>query len=29
MPAIPDVSETDVAAITAYVRWLQREAGID
>jgi mono/diheme cytochrome c family protein len=29
MPAIPGPDRDDVAAITAYVRWLQREAGID
>ena len=28
MPAQPQVSESDVAAIVAYVRWVQREAGI-
>lgn len=28
MPAQPQVSEADVAAIVAYVRWVQREAGV-
>src|SRR5918999_4179714 len=28
MPAQPQVSESDVAAIVAYVRWIQREAGV-
>jgi mono/diheme cytochrome c family protein len=28
MPKINGVSDADVKAITAYVRWLQREAGI-
>jgi mono/diheme cytochrome c family protein len=28
MPAQPQVSESDVAAIVAYVRWVQREAGV-
>lgn len=29
MPPVPDVSRDDVTRIVAYVRWLQREAGID
>ena len=29
MPPVPDVDSTDVAEITAYVRWLQRQAGIE
>ncbi|MFW6202389.1 MAG: c-type cytochrome [Gemmatimonadota bacterium] len=29
MPPVPGVSRDDVAEITAYVRWLQREAGIE
>jgi len=29
MPPVPGVSEPDVVAIVAYVRWLQRQAGID
>jgi mono/diheme cytochrome c family protein len=28
MPAQPQVSESDAAAIVAYVRWVQREAGV-
>jgi mono/diheme cytochrome c family protein len=28
MPAQPQVSEADVAAIVGYVRWVQREAGV-
>jgi mono/diheme cytochrome c family protein len=28
MPAQPQVSESEVAAIVAYVRWIQREAGV-
>jgi mono/diheme cytochrome c family protein len=28
MPAQPQVSEEDLAAIVAYVRWVQREAGV-
>ncbi len=28
MPAQPQVSEADVAAIVAYVRWVQRETGV-
>ncbi len=28
MPAQPHVSEADVAAIVAYVRWVQRETGV-
>jgi len=28
MPAQPQVSESDVAAIVAYVRWVQRETGV-
>jgi mono/diheme cytochrome c family protein len=28
MPPIPGLSENDVARITAYIRWLQRQAGI-
>ncbi len=28
MPAQPQVTESDVAAIVAYVRWVQRESGI-
>jgi mono/diheme cytochrome c family protein len=28
MPAQPQVSESDVAAIVSYVRWVQREAGV-
>jgi mono/diheme cytochrome c family protein len=28
MPAQPHVSETEVAAIVGYVRWMQRETGI-
>lgn len=28
MPPIPGVSPEEVAAITRYIRWLQREAGI-
>ncbi|MCS6801130.1 MAG: cytochrome c [Chloroflexota bacterium] len=28
MPPIPGVSADEVAAITRYIRWLQREAGI-
>jgi mono/diheme cytochrome c family protein len=28
MPAVPGITEEEVAAITAYVRWLQRRAGI-
>ena len=28
MPAQPQVSQADVAAIVAYVRWIQREAGV-
>ncbi|MFW6078131.1 MAG: c-type cytochrome [Gemmatimonadota bacterium] len=29
MPPVPGVSREEVAEITAYVRWLQREAGIE
>jgi cytochrome c len=29
MPPVSGVSESDIAAITAYVRWLQREMGIE
>ena len=29
MPSVDGVSDADVAAITAYVRWLQREMGIE
>jgi mono/diheme cytochrome c family protein len=29
MPAVPGISRDEVAAITAYVRWLQRAAGIE
>ncbi len=29
MPPVPGLSEDDVASIVAYVRWLQREAGIN
>lgn len=29
MPAVTGIGEADVAAIVAYVRWLQREAGIE
>lgn len=29
MAPVPGVSEADVAAITAYIRWLQRQAGIE
>lgn len=29
MPAIPGLTRDEVAAITGYVRWLQRSAGID
>jgi mono/diheme cytochrome c family protein len=29
MPPIPGVDEGQVARITAYVRWLQRQAGIE
>ncbi len=28
MPAQPQVSEADMTAIVAYVRWVQREAGV-
>jgi mono/diheme cytochrome c family protein len=28
MPAIPELTQSQVADITAYVRWLQEEAGI-
>jgi mono/diheme cytochrome c family protein len=28
MPAQPQVSESDMAAIVAYVRWVQRETGV-
>ncbi len=28
MPPVPGVSEADVQQITAYIRWLQRSAGI-
>ena len=28
MPAQPQVTEADMAAIVAYVRWVQREAGV-
>ena len=28
MPAQPQVTETEVAAMVAYVRWVQRETGI-
>ena len=28
MPPVPGLGEAEVAAITAYVRWLQRQAGI-
>ena len=28
MPPQPQVGDTDVAAIVAYVRWVQREAGV-
>jgi mono/diheme cytochrome c family protein len=28
MPAVPGLDEGQVASITAYVRWLQRQAGI-
>ena len=28
MPPVSGVSESDIAAITSYVRWLQREMGI-
>lgn len=29
MPAVPGLTRDDVTAITAYVRWLQRAAGIE
>jgi hypothetical protein len=29
MPPVPGVDEAAVARITAYVRWLQRKAGIE
>lgn len=29
MPPQPQVSDAEVAAITAYVRWVQRQVGID
>ena len=29
MPAVPGVTPEDLAAVTGFVRWLQREAGID
>ncbi|MGH7578979.1 MAG: c-type cytochrome [Gemmatimonadales bacterium] len=29
MPPVPEVDEAAVARITAYVRWLQRKAGIE
>jgi len=29
MPAVPGLTRDEVAAITDYVRWLQRSAGID
>ncbi len=29
MPAQPQVSASDMAAIVAYVRWVQRETGVD
>jgi mono/diheme cytochrome c family protein len=29
MPPVPEVDEASVARITAYVRWLQRSAGIE
>lgn len=28
MPAVPGLDDAEIGAITAYVRWLQREAGI-
>jgi mono/diheme cytochrome c family protein len=28
MPPVPGLSEAQIAAITAYLRWLQRQAGI-
>jgi hypothetical protein len=28
MPAMPGIGDAEVAGITAYVRWLQAEAGI-